>query len=85
MVNCDTCKKDFNIDIKIEKYDGGIEKVHFHCPHCNQEYISYFTNAEIRKKQKKAIFIKDKNKNKKMQSEILKDMRELAGKILGTQ
>lgn len=85
MVNCDACKKDFKMDIKVTKLDGGIEKVHFYCPHCNQEYISYFTNEEIRKKQKKVVFIKDRNKNKKMQSEILKDMQNLATEILGIQ
>ena len=46
MVNCNTCKKDFDMDIKVEKYKGGIEKVHFYCPHCNQEYISYFTDKK---------------------------------------
>lgn len=49
MVNCDNCKKQFKIDVKIKKYDKGVEKVHFYCPHCKQEYISYFTNKRIRK------------------------------------
>lgn len=85
MVVCDTCKKDFNMDVRVTKLDDEIEKVHFYCLYCNQEYISYFTDEEIRKKQKKVRFIKDKNKNKKMKSEILRDMQNLAAVILDTQ
>lgn len=88
MVNCDTCKKDFNLDVKITKYDGGVEKIHFYCPHCNQEYISYFTDPAIRKKQARirVLYSKlGKKKLKKMQDEILKDMQNLGVKMLGTQ
>lgn len=50
-VNCDKCKKDFEMDIKTEIVKGDIERTYFICPYCNKKYISFYTNSKIRKKQ----------------------------------
>lgn len=48
------CQKDFLVtEFKTEKLDGGIEKTYFTCPHCLFDYVSFYTNAEIRKLQEK--------------------------------
>lgn len=47
---CDAgCGNTFTIDqIKTRRLSGGVDKVYFECPHCNHEYISHYTDAEIR-------------------------------------
>lgn len=47
---CDAgCGNTFTIDqIKTQRLSGGIDKVYFVCPHCNHEYVSHYTDAEIR-------------------------------------
>lgn len=51
IANCDECKKDFEVDIKVNKIKDDIEKTYFICPICKHEYAAYYTNAKIRKKQ----------------------------------
>lgn len=57
MVTCDTCKKEFTINLReykhpFEKIKGYVAETYFTCPHCRKKYISYATDKVIRKKQK---------------------------------
>ena len=49
-VTCnESCNKTFALTkFLTQKLDGGIEKVYFVCPHCQHEYVAYYTDAEIR-------------------------------------
>ncbi|WP_010271375.1 hypothetical protein [Paenibacillus senegalensis] len=38
---------------KVLRLPGGVEKTYFACPHCQHEYVLYYTDAEIRKLQKR--------------------------------
>lgn len=51
--NCDAgCQKSFEFeDFSTDKLGGGIEKVYFVCPHCDKEYVAFYTDDEIRKLQ----------------------------------
>lgn len=52
---CDAgCKQQFVIhDFQYGSLDGGVEKTFFTCPHCQHEYVAYYTDKEIRKLQEK--------------------------------
>lgn len=88
MVHCNECNKEFNTEVKIEKYERGIEKIYFNCPYCNQEYIAYFTDENIRRQQAQIRLLQSKiskKKLKQLQNKLQKDMHELSIKMLGTQ
>ncbi len=47
-----SCGRGFKInEMPTEKLKGGIEKTYFTCPHCQEEYICFYTDEEIRKLQ----------------------------------
>lgn len=50
---CDAgCEEQFEVtEFNIIKMDEGIEKTYFTCPHCEHEYLVFYTDAEIRKLQ----------------------------------
>lgn len=52
-VNCDKCKKDFIIKLKVKKHKEGIEELYFKCPHCKERYTSYYIDREGKELQKK--------------------------------
>jgi hypothetical protein len=52
MVICDECEKEFEVKASTKKLTNGISETSFKCPHCKKKYISYFTNRDIRIKQK---------------------------------
>ena len=43
-VNCDECKKDFEMEVKVEKINTDVERTYFVCPNCSKEYTSVLTN-----------------------------------------
>ncbi|MEC0242785.1 hypothetical protein P4H66_23520 [Paenibacillus dokdonensis] len=51
--SCDaSCKKPFEVEeFQTDRISGGIEKVYFSCPHCQQEYVAFYTDPEIRELQ----------------------------------
>ena len=51
-VICDDCQKPIEIKLKFKKVKGDIRQHYFVCLHCNRNYISFYTNPEIRKLQK---------------------------------
>ena len=50
-VNCDECKKDFELKIEIEKIKNDVERTFFTCPNCNKQYTPALTNERIRNEQ----------------------------------
>lgn len=99
MVYCNKCKKEFEINIKTKKYTGGIEETYFKCPHCNKRYIGFFTDKNIRIKQKKVRNVSNElnecrdmaqrivllKEIDKMKQALKVDMDNLKEKMLGTQ
>lgn len=51
--HCDAgCQKAFEIeDFQMVRIGDGVDKVYFTCPHCGHEYISFYTDPEIRELQ----------------------------------
>lgn len=48
-VTCDECRNTFTIDsLAIEQLKDGIERTYFTCPHCQQDYTSYYTDLLVR-------------------------------------
>ena len=48
---CDYCEQDFTVSPQETMIEEGISKVHFFCPHCDKEYISYYIDDRIKEKQ----------------------------------
>jgi NAD-dependent SIR2 family protein deacetylase len=73
---CDKCKKIFTInELKTEAMGRGIEKVFFVCPHCEHEYVAFYTDNKIRLMQselQRLISIVNEMKNKRKIKEGLK-------------
>lgn len=75
MVNCDECKKDFEIDIKT-KYYYGLEIQYFVCPHCNKRYNYAVMDDYIREKRKELNNIKEKVKQCTKEKQVNKLIKE---------
>lgn len=46
------CGQQFAVtDMPTKKLNNGIEKTYFICPHCEREYVCFYTDEEIRKLQ----------------------------------
>ena len=80
LVNCDGvdgCGREFRIaGFEVEKLDNSIEKTYFKCPHCDKEYIAFYTDKATREKQKEMRELQAKyNKSKK--EKVLKNMQKL--------
>lgn len=98
-VVCDKCNKKFDIKVKTRKLPLGIVETYFTCPHCKEKYISYYTDENIREKQKKINDMQVKYRKLKnpveianmaleignFKKEIKADMEKLKNKMLGTQ
>lgn len=48
---CNKCLEEFTVNPKEKKYSRGIREVYFICPHCNERYTSFYTNAKVRRLQ----------------------------------
>ena len=97
IIFCDECKMEFRIEPKEEEIKDRISKVYFNCPHCNKEYISYYTSALVKIKQNKIQKIKEQyiearekepktaerlfKQFQKLRKEIGKDMENLRKRI----
>lgn len=85
LVTCDGrdgCKNNFDLQgLEVAKLDNDIEKTYFICPHCGKEYISFYTDKYIRKKQKLIRGLKSKSAIEEMKKEIAKDMKRLRRKV----
>lgn len=94
-VTCDKCGKEFSIKPHEKKHGKGIIETYFNCPHCNEHYTAYVTNAAIRSKQREIKKLGDQlhtitdmekyNKAfaryRKMKQELEPKMNQLKNKI----
>lgn len=85
LVKCDEkggCKQNFDLEkFKVTKLDNDIEKTYFTCPHCGKEYISFYTDKHIRRKQAIIRGMKSASAINTLKKEIAKDMKRLRRKI----
>lgn len=49
IVTCNSCNKDFCINVELRRLDSDVEQTYFGCPHCQQEFTVIYTNSDIRK------------------------------------
>ncbi|NBI08271.1 transglycosylase [Senegalia massiliensis] len=94
---CNDCKKQFQVESKEKQLEDNIIKHYFKCPHCKKEYIVYYSDHLIRKKQDKMKELNNKylserdlqpqkalktyKQIKKLKKEIGKDMDKLEKRI----
>ncbi len=85
LLKCDGvngCEKEFTLEkVEVDKLDNEIEKNYFRCPYCNTEYVAFYTNKEIRKKQKFVRSAAGLKKFEKVKKEIERDMEKLKKKV----
>jgi transcription initiation factor IIE alpha subunit len=76
------CNKEFILDkLEVEYLDNEVEKSYFICPNCGKEFVAFYTDKAIRKKQNKVKKIKDVNKFNILKKSIAIDMKVLKEKI----
>lgn len=86
-VVCDGgCGQEYEINVKTAQLGDGIEKVYFTCPHCEHEYVSFYTDEEIRKLQEKIRKVyrrigDDKYDQKAVTSQKLKLRKQIETKM----
>jgi len=51
-IHCDVCDEQIVIKPQLKKHGDGVQETYFNCPHCDERYTAYVTNAEIRKRQR---------------------------------
>lgn len=62
-IKCDSCKEKFEIKrINTFHLGNGIEKSSFSCPHCTAEYVTCYTDKQIRKLQLEIKRLRAKSK-----------------------
>jgi predicted RNA-binding Zn-ribbon protein involved in translation (DUF1610 family) len=85
LVKCDGkdgCNQEFNLEkIEVTKLDNDIEKTYFVCPHCGKEYVAFYTDKHIRKKQAIIRGLKSPSAIEQLRKEIAKDMKRLRKKV----
>lgn len=81
LVKCDGdrgCGEEFHIArLSVDYLADGVEKTYFICPHCAKEYVVFFTDEEIRRKQQEIRRITDPQLLKQMRQEIAAEMAAL--------
>lgn len=98
-VKCDSCNKEFEIKLQVKKHPGAVEETYFICPKCKERYVSYFTDKDIRAKQKQINKLWEEYRKAKTQEEVVRiadkiatlkaeigeNIDKLKRKMLGTQ
>ncbi|HHY28076.1 MAG TPA: hypothetical protein GX523_15275 [Desulfitobacterium dehalogenans] len=75
---CDAgCKEQFEIvEFKTAKINEDIEKIYFNCTHCGHEYVSFYTDAEVRLLQEKIRKVQSKFANKQYNQKVLEKQEQ---------
>lgn len=85
LVKCDgpeSCGRVFHLEkFELAKLDNEVEKTYFTCPHCGKEYVAFYTDPTIRKKQEKIRKLYSPYKIEKLKNEIAEDMKKLRSEI----
>ena len=76
---CDAgCGKQFNVSqLEQVMLDAEVEKTFFTCPHCQHEYVAFYTDAEIRELQENVRKVQRRyaNPNCNVKAAIKKERR----------
>lgn len=76
------CGEEFRIArLTVDNLRDGVEKSYFRCPHCDKEYLLFYTDKEIRRKQKAIRRVTNPYLLKKKRKEIAADMAALREKV----
>lgn len=76
------CNQEFNLDkLEIEYMDDSIEKTYFKCPNCGKEFVAFYIDEAIRRKQNKIRKLKDVNKVDRIRKQIAIDMKVLRERV----
>lgn len=72
------CGEEFRIArLSVDNLADGVEKSYFVCPHCEKEYVAFYTDREVRKKQQAIRRVTNPYLLKKKRKEIAADMAAL--------
>jgi hypothetical protein len=53
-IKCDSCEAEFELpELQTRVIERDVHLAFFHCPQCEQQYKSFFTNSKIRTRQEK--------------------------------
>lgn len=78
----DGCGLEFRVSRPtVDSLPGGVEKTYFRCRHCEKECLLFYTDKEIRKKQKAIRRVFNPHLLEKMRKEIGADMAALRKRI----
>ena len=82
---CDAgCGKTFETNgFQLAKLEKGVEKTYFTCTHCHREYVSFYTDAEIRRLQKEMMVRARQNGKTLKLDQIKKKMDALRERVEG--
>jgi transcriptional regulator NrdR family protein len=87
-VNCDYCHNEFQISLNKVAVQKDIERNYFTCPHCKNDFTSFYTNKSIRGKQIKSQKLWEKfhttktiNKKENIQKQVEKLKEEIRVEI----
>lgn len=87
LTKCDgpeSCGKEFNLErFELAELGNDIEKTYFTCPHCDKEYVAFYTDPAIRRKQERMRRLNSPYKREGLKNEIGADMKVLKAKIEG--
>jgi len=83
-VQCDNCKGGFHIELQQRRIEDSVEETYFACPYCLTEYSSFFTNTEVREKQRsisqlqeRLMNLRDPAKRSEIQKRINREQLEV--------
>ncbi|WP_025708683.1 hypothetical protein [Paenibacillus graminis] len=77
------CGEQFEVKgFQTARLPGAVEKTYFNCPHCQREYVAYYTDSEVRQLQDKIRRIQSQLQNPRAnQSVILKNIKKTQADI----
>ncbi|MEK3699628.1 MULTISPECIES: hypothetical protein [unclassified Paenibacillus] len=83
-VHYDNCKGGFHIDLQQRRLEDAAEEIYFICPYCQTEYPSFYTDTNVREKQRsigklreRFNALKDPVKRDALQERIERDQAEV--------
>jgi hypothetical protein len=78
------CGKEFRVSRpSVDHLADGVERTYFRCPHCEKVFVAFYTDREIRDKQKAIRRVANPHLVEKMRKEIAADMSVLRKRIEG--
>lgn len=77
------CGKQFEVKgFQTARLPGAVEKTFFTCPHCQHEYVAYYTDPEVRQLQDKIRRIQSQLQNPRAnQAVVMKKIKKTQAEI----